>query len=627
MIRNIILLVFCILSFNFSLAQTEQEIDSLIAVYNESPQDLDQYDRLLSLCSYFIDRDLEKSIFYSDKMIELGVLLDQDSIQGRGYKRKGMALGYLQKYDEANKALIKSYSLDSLNKDYLGMASTLRDLGQNAMLVGGLEAAEDYFTKGIELYREVGDSTGTAHMYNAIAVLYLNQGKFDYALEYGLKTEKNYALDTTNNLYLNMNRLLLGFIYSEMKDTLNTIAISEKSLAYFRKEKLTRQQAMSLGVLSSFQIRNPAYHNEAKKNVNELLDLAQQLNDSSMYSSARLSKSELLLNMGDYKQAREIALADLDDYKTILNSEDIMKRQKVIAASYWVVGDSNKALNYYTAANKMAHQLGDIDEQGTIYGALAVIYEDKGDTKAALENYKLFKERKDSIYTKDFQDRYSELQTKYETEKKEAAIQLQEVEIRALNEEVKVSNLTKSLYGIGMFAFVAIAGLLYFGFQQRIKKNKIAREKQEAIYKQEIEFKKKELASQTLHLVQKSSFIEELKTNLERIKESPDLFKIEFRRLIMLLKKEKAEDKDWEVFKSYFSEVHNDFDMKLKSIYADITEKEIRLASFLRMNLSTKEIATMLNVLPDSVLKSKYRLKKKFNLSKEDDLLAFLSSL
>ena len=45
------------------------------------------------------------------------------------------------------------------------------------------------------------------------------------------------------------------------------------------------------------------------------------------------------------------------------------------------------------------------------------------------------------------------------------------------------------------------------------------------------------------------------------------------------------------------------------------------------MNLSTKEIATMLNVLPDSVLKSKYRLKKKLQLDKEDDLTQFLNTL
>ena len=163
--------------------------------------------------------------------------------------------------------------------------------------------------------------------------------------------------------------------------------------------------------------------------------------------------------------------------------------------------------------------------------------------------------------------------------------------------------------------------------RQRIKKNRIAREKQEEIYKQEIAHKKKELASQTLHLVQKNTFLEELKENLENLKSSPEKFKMEFRRIVMLLKKEKTSDKDWETFKTYFSQVHNDFDQKLKTLYADISEKEIRLAAFLRMNLTTKEIAATMNVLPDSILKSKYRLKKKLGLEKEMDLNQFLHAL
>ncbi|WP_323788975.1 tetratricopeptide repeat protein [Psychroserpens sp.] len=238
----------------------------------------------------------------------------------------------------------------------------------------------------------------------------------------------------------------------------------------------------------------------------------------------------------------------------------------------------------------------------------------------AVAVYKDYITTKDSIFTKDKEKEIANMRELYEAEKREAQIEL-------LEKDVSLSRTQKTLYGIGMFSFIAVAGLLYFGFTQRMKKNKIEREKQEAIFIQEIEFKKKELASQTLHLVQKSTFIQELKENLEKIKKSPELFKVEFRRLVMLLKKESAEDKDWEVFKSYFSEVHNNFDHKIKAIAEDITEKEIRLASFLRMNLSTKEIASMLNVLPDSVLKSKYRLKKKMQLDKDDDLTQFLNGL
>ena len=232
-----------------------------------------------------------------------------------------------------------------------------------------------------------------------------------------------------------------------------------------------------------------------------------------------------------------------------------------------------------------------------------------------------------SIFNEEKTLQINELEAKYQTEKKEAALALQEEEIKTLNEKSRADNLQKGLYAGGMASALALFGLSVFGYRQRIKRNRIAREKQEEIYKQEIAHKQKELASQTLHLVQKNTFIQELKENLENLKNSPEKFKAEFRRIVMLLKKENASDKDWEVFKTYFADVHNDFDQKLKTLYADISEKEIRLAAFLRMNLTTKEIAATLNVLPESILKSKYRLKKKLNLDKETDLTSFLNTL
>ncbi|MEO0901740.1 MAG: hypothetical protein AAFY00_06825 [Bacteroidota bacterium] len=145
----------------------------------------------------------------------------------------------------------------------------------------------------------------------------------------------------------------------------------------------------------------------------------------------------------------------------------------------------------------------------------------------------MFKKLNDSIYNLKNGQRLSELQTIYETERKEVEIALQEEEIKTLNEKAKVDKLTKGIFAGGMASALALFGLSVFGYRQRIKRNRIAREKQEEIYKQEIEHKKKELASQTLHLVQKNTFIQELKENLENLKNSPDKFKAEFRRIVM----------------------------------------------------------------------------------------------
>lgn len=295
--------------------------------------------------------------------------------------------------------------------------------------------------------------------------------------------------------------------------------------------------------------------------------------------------------------------------------------------SYAMTNNFEKAFSYLDSAVALGDSINVANELQNALRYRGLVYEKKGAFKNAVQDLKRSQSIKDSLFSIKKAKQISELQTIYETEQREAEIAVQKEEINTLNEKAKVDTLTKSLYAGGFFTFVAVSGLLFFGFRQRIKRNQMAREKQEAIYRQEIEHKKKELASQTLHLVQKNTFIQELMENLESIKNSPEKFKMEFRRIVMLLKKENASDKDWEVFKTYFADVHNDFDQKLKTLYADISEKEIRLAAFLRMNLTTKEIAATLNVLPDSILKSKYRLKKKLGLDKGTDLTTFLNSL
>ncbi|WOD43791.1 tetratricopeptide repeat protein [Hwangdonia lutea] len=365
----------------------------------------------------------------------------------------------------------------------------------------------------------------------------------------------------------------------------------------------------------------------AFEDQNRAVALAREINDKSSLSGALIDLGALYTIKNDLKKANKV----LDEANKLSKEEDI--KQNII---YSYLGLSevmhknnkpNEALKKLEKAISIAKSIEALPGLQDLYDYKSKILEAINKNKEAIFYLKASQSINDSLFSIKKSQQIEELKTIYETEKKETEIALQEEEIKTLNVQAKNDKLTKTVYGIGMFSFIAIAGLIFFSFKQRIKKNNIEREKQEAIYQQEIEFKKKELASQTLHLVQKNTFIQELKENLEKIKQSPELFKVEFRRLVLLLKKESAEDKDWEIFKSYFSEVHNNFDIKLKEIYADITEKEIRLASFLRMNLSTKEIASMLNVLPESVLKSKYRLKKKLNLNKETDLNGFLNSL
>ncbi len=79
-------------------------------------------------------------------------------------------------------------------------------------------------------------------------------------------------------------------------------------------------------------------------------------------------------------------------------------------------------------------------------------------------------------------------------------------------------------------------------------------------------------------------------------------------------------DNNWEQFRSYFEDVHKGFNSKVKKQYPEVSPNDLRLMALLKMNLSSKEIANILNISTEGVKKARYRLRKKLNLSTEDSL-------
>lgn len=74
----------------------------------------------------------------------------------------------------------------------------------------------------------------------------------------------------------------------------------------------------------------------------------------------------------------------------------------------------------------------------------------------------------------------------------------------------------------------------------------------------------------------------------------------------------------------HFNQLHREFYYRLKSTYPELTLKDLKMCAYLRMNLSTKEMTSLLNVKTRGVEASRYRLRKKFKLSKESNLTKFL---
>ncbi len=145
----------------------------------------------------------------------------------------------------------------------------------------------------------------------------------------------------------------------------------------------------------------------------------------------------------------------------------------------------------------------------------------------------------------------------------------------------------------------------------------------------EMDYTNKELANQTMGIIQKNQFLVNLKDDLQYIQKSVSDGKVKknLSGITRNINKEINNKQQNQVFETYFDEVHKDFFKRLKAKYAGLTPRDMRLCAYIRMNLTSKEIATLLNISDRGVEISRYRLRKKMELSRDINLSTFLSNI
>ena len=142
----------------------------------------------------------------------------------------------------------------------------------------------------------------------------------------------------------------------------------------------------------------------------------------------------------------------------------------------------------------------------------------------------------------------------------------------------------------------------------------------------EIQHKNTELASTTMHLVQKAELLGKVKEQMLKMKKHSDAATDadDLKKILRTLSEEDKMDKQWEQFAIHFDKVHSDFLTRIKTKYPNLTANELKLCAYLRMNLSTKEIAQLMNISVRGVEISRYRLRKKLGISTDINLFDFL---
>ena len=147
---------------------------------------------------------------------------------------------------------------------------------------------------------------------------------------------------------------------------------------------------------------------------------------------------------------------------------------------------------------------------------------------------------------------------------------------------------------------------------------KIKNEQLEKDYKS----KSNELAASTLSIVKKNELLMEIKDLLAKVEDKKTTAPV-----IKIIDSNLDHNENWEFFKEAFNNADSEFFKKVKSLHPELSPNDLKLCAYLRLNLSSKEIAPLFNISPRSVEIKRYRLRKKMDLNNNENLTNYILSI
>jgi len=206
----------------------------------------------------------------------------------------------------------------------------------------------------------------------------------------------------------------------------------------------------------------------------------------------------------------------------------------------------------------------------------------------------------------------------------------QQFERELLKSELRQKELTMILISVVAGLIILIMVFLYVFQHNRIKRKNLEQrtiQLEKENLKQQLDFKNKELTTSGMYLLKKNEFITNIANKLKNTDLDNESQKERAINRIITEMEKSISDDSWADFEVRFQEVHTDFYNSLSKKFPELTANELRLCAFLKLNMTSKEIAGLTYQSVDSLKTARYRLRKKLGLNREDNLVAFLTRI
>jgi len=527
---------------------------------------------------------------------------------------------------------------------------------------GYIGLAYEKFQLHIDLTKKLKDKVKLIGAYRKVAMIYKNRLVFDVALEFYLSALDLSTVDTAiikGHVYSD-----IGGLYYDQGDFEKAQDFYEKGLKVYALNNAYQDMVASYNNLGEmYRFKNE--YEIALDHYHSAIEINKEFENEFYLAIIYNNIGEVYLGQGEF----DLAFINFSLGKKLHEKGNDIE---YLAASYVNLGDYYYAIGQVDMAidNYLSCLEFDLEpfpkKHITLihaYTGLIKCFSTKGNLVKELEYQKKYAEIKDILLEKDKSKALFEIQIKYETKQKEKEIIALQTKAKEV-EKKKKEQRTNLIIVISLLVLILVLVVysyvlknkalkqktLLFNQNDKLSKLKIenkeidnrrlvvenkelkTREEVNTLNREKLELelnhKQRELSTSALHVIGKNEILSSLKKSINKLMDSgvSDPNQV-LREMIREIDYNINLDKDWDTFKLHFEKVHQGFFLRLKENYSDLTVDELKLCAYLRINLSSKEIAQILNITQVAINKRRNRLRKKINLVASDDLFDFMSNV
>lgn len=370
--------------------------------------------------------------------------------------------------DSAAESLSNKALSDSKKIGYSsGEASAQMRLGIIRLHEGKNLSALSHFRKALEIRKSIHDQKGTASAFREISYVYRATNNLDSAFYYCIKAMTIYE-NLQDGHELAINYLDLGTLYLDYNNSAKSKYYFDKALDLFESKSDTTFLGMAYNSLG-------LYYFEQNENLRAIANfekaLQSNLTNGQLYSVTQnySNIAACYVNLKQYAKAKTYYNRSLQYY-----NENGFQYEKAIVLNaigklFQSAGQKDSAIFYLYSGINVAKETGDLDLQSRAYGTLSEIYQNSGEYEKSLETSRISSALNDSIINTEKVEQIAEMQTLYETDKKDREIRLlnNENELKSLESKSRQVKLNFALYFLVIIG--SFLGLVYFQKQKLAK--------------------------------------------------------------------------------------------------------------------------------------------------------------